>query len=172
MLGATHLFGFGAGGEVQTAWTAALTTDSSNAGYSFRVVAIAPTVAGSFVRVTFTAPAAGTLTVDHASIGIRSANADTASTPVELKFASASGFTIANGATITSDFVLLPITTAQRPVIIFDVNAVTGATRFGATAQGDTYFKAASASYATAAVSGYTLDSSEVWNATKLEVLP
>jgi hypothetical protein len=75
------------------------------------------------VRVTFKADSSnGNWQVDHASIGVSTGvGSNTTATPVELKFGGASGFIVAQGTSITSDWVLIPaFTTSNVLVVIYD----------------------------------------------------
>jgi hypothetical protein len=112
------------------------------------------------IRVTFEAAiAAGNWQVDHAAIGIwAGTGANTTNTPVELTFSGAHGFNIAQGATITSDWVTVPpFTTSNVLVVITDQNASNGTagyTEFNLANSSNNY--ATGASYNQAVVSGYT----------------
>lgn len=73
------------------------------------------------VRATFQAGASGGLVAAHCSIGVFGGGfTQTTATPVELLFGGASGFSIAAGASITSDYVTLAFTSADQLVAIID----------------------------------------------------
>lgn len=82
------------------------------------------------VRATFKAAAGSALTVDNASVGVWdgvAAKADTLLTPIELKFAGASGFALGAGAKITSDWaVVAGITQGSSIVIVVDYGVANG----------------------------------------------
>src|SRR6266403_6063092 len=72
------------------------------------------------VRVTFTQiTGVGSVTVNNASIGIQAGSGDpydTSATPVELKFAGVSGFTLVSGSSITSDWATLTVSSSTGTV--------------------------------------------------------
>ncbi len=72
------------------------------------------------VRVTFTQiPTVGPITINNASVGIQAGSGDpydTSATPVELKFAGVSGFTLAAGNSITSDWATLTVSSSTGSV--------------------------------------------------------
>lgn len=138
-----------------TIFTSALgTDDSGNEGFSFRNILLITGNAQGQIRVTFKAASAGTFKVDHASIGIYSGSgsANTTATPVELLFSGAHGFTVSNGATITSDWAdLAGFTSANNLVVIEDFNSGAGSgaeSQNPAAPNGNTlWYQASSASY-------------------------
>ncbi len=68
-------------------------------------------------RVTFQArPAAVGMKLDHASICVQSTTYNCASAPVELLFSGAHGFNIAAGATITSDWANIVVSSSAGTV--------------------------------------------------------
>ncbi len=144
------------------------------------------------VRVTFTQiTGVGSVTVNNASIGIQAGSGDpydTSATPVELKFAGVSGFTLAAANSITSDWatltvssstgtvfsgtpdtseggwdgysmrVVYPATGSATPVVVI-MDVAGGAVSYkdsSGIAGVAGYYKAATASYATADVTGFT----------------
>lgn len=154
-----------------TIFTRTLTSsDSGNAGLSFRnVVPITGASLGQ-VRATFKAPAAGAK-VNHAAIGVSTGSVgNTTATPVELTFAGAHGFTLGANATIVSDWVNLSALSTDKLVVIFD-EASTGAGGNEAT-EADTstvFFYTASATYnvATPATASGTI--AAVYSVTTIE---
>ena len=83
----------------------------------------------SQVRVTFKAASATTSTITRCSIGLQAGSGDeydTASTPVELLFSSVSGFSISSGATITSDWANLIVSSTVGTVFTVGASADEG----------------------------------------------
>src|SRR6266403_2434495 len=72
------------------------------------------------VSVTFTQmPAVWPITINNASVGIQAGSGDpydTSATPVELKFAVVSGFTLAAANSITSDWATLTVSSSTGTV--------------------------------------------------------
>lgn len=89
---------------------------TGNNGLSFRGVSSGITAGGTQVRVTFKAPSSGGVSAGHASIGKRTSAYNTVTTPVELKFSGVSGFSIAAGGSLTSDWA--DLTTATNDVLV------------------------------------------------------
>ena len=155
--------------------------DTGNDGFSFRQVCTITGGAQSQVRVTFKASSAATLRLDHASIGIQTGTQDACTaTPVELLFAGVSGFSISNGATITSDWANLSgFTSSNKLIVVMDASATAGSGDYAVNtaSTGQTlWFAAASASYnvaapgfassAAATCEGVTLIETQVTNIT------
>jgi hypothetical protein len=141
-----------------TIYTAALAT--STAGYGGKTLrSEVPISAASLgqVRVTFAAPAAANLTTDHCSIGVskQDSTGSTVATPVELTFAGVSGFNIAGGTSITSDWVNLSALVTDKLIVVCDINAA-GNGQISYVPANIEYEKAATASWNTATVAGYT----------------
>src|SRR5712664_4830438 len=89
-----------------TIFTYALgTDDTGNDGFCTRQVCVITGGAQGQIRATFKAASAATFKTDHCSIGISATEPGTTAVPTELLFSGAHGFTISNGATITSDWV-------------------------------------------------------------------
>lgn len=161
MLQISQLVGFGVGGDasIVIAYSNALgTNNSGNHGYSFRK-AITLSAGGAQVRVTFMAASSGgNFKTDHCSIALKGTATlpSTELTPSELLFSGVSGFDITPGNTIVSDWLTLT-TTAAIVVVVMDFNSTPGSgdTSYGS-GSNSTYYKAATASYNTASVSGYT----------------
>ena len=115
---------------------------------------------GQMVRVTFVASSAATFAADNASIGILTGGLNsgggTVATPIELKFAAASGFSISAGQTLTSDWLYFPggFVVGQYFVVVIDYGAANGNPRIvgglGAT-QAESSTLAATNSYNSAA---------------------
>jgi len=133
--------------------------DTGNVGFSIRQVCTITGNAQGQVRVTFNAASAGSaaggLQLDHASIGIQTgANDATTAVPVELLFSGAHGFTIADGASIVSDWAnLAGFTSANKLIVVMDCNSVhaQGMAENSASTGQTFWFQAATASYNVAA---------------------
>lgn len=162
MLMVNHLIGFGAGGgfgSPTTIWSATLGTDGSGwENYSVRNLAESLSGGGTQVRVRFVASAAASLTLDHASVGIRTSNADTSATPVELLFSGASGFTITAGNTLTSDWADLTFLSSDTLVITCDVAASNGNPKVTSGGSTNMYARSAFDSYNQSSVSSFSLN--------------
>jgi len=138
-----------------TVFSATLATnDAGNTGYSFRNRVA--TIAGGAgqVRVTFEAHSGLGFTVNNVSIGVGVASpapplaggSNTQATPVELKFSGSSGFAIAAGSTITSDWANLTFSSGDDLVVIIDFAGSNGNERV-LTSGGHLYYEAATATY-------------------------
>lgn len=122
-------------------------------GYSFRDPRTLSN-GGNFVRVKFQAAASGAnFLTNNCSIGIQSSASATVATPVELKFAGASGFNIAPGATIVSDWLAFTTTAGVVVIVVIDNGATSD---IALLASGTEYFKSATASYNVAAPAGFS----------------
>ena len=155
---------------IDTPFSAALTADDSLQALATVRNAIQITSKmgpGQQVRVTFEASSAADFSADNCSIGILSgalgSGGATVATPIELKFAGASGFAITAGQTITSDWATLGgFVIGQYFEVIIDYAAINGnprkITTLGAT-QAESCTKAATNSYnsASALVGGTTV---------------
>lgn len=144
--------------------TPALNADDFNPGSSFRIVLPVTGASLSQIRATIIPGSTETLSITHASIGkwdsSAPAYANTTSTPIELKFGGASGFSNKT-APQTSDWANLTglaLTTGDKIVVIYDTleGAWTVASqRFNNESTGVTsFFKAIFESWDTADVSG------------------
>ena len=95
-----------------------------------RTPAILTLPGSNMMRVTYKAASGSALTTDHVSIGVWdtvAGKADTLLTPIELKFAGASGFALGAGAAITSDWaVVTGLTKGASLVVVQDYNAANG----------------------------------------------
>lgn len=133
--------------------------NAGNSGYSFRK-AITPSAGGSNVRVTFKAASSGAnFKTDHCSIAVKGSSTlpSTDATPTELLFSGASGFNISPGNTIVSDWLSFSFTGSDILVVVMDFAASGGGDcGYNSSGSNSTYYKAATASYNTASVSGYT----------------
>lgn len=155
---------------VYTAYSIALTSNSStNEDSSQREVITPLAFAGHFVRATFEAASAASTQVDHASVGVRTTNADTVATPVEFLFSGVAGFTLTAGTTITSDWAQLPVTVADSLIVVMDIHSSNGTLRFTGSGMGS-YFKAATDSYNQATVSGFTNEAARTYVVNSVEV--
>lgn len=146
-----------------TTWSKTLDTSTTGwQSYSARTRAASLSAGGTLVRVRFVAAASGAaMAVDHCSIGIQgSATAPSMVTdpPMELTFNGGQhGFSIAAGATITSDWA--PLTIASTDTLIVDIDFTANAgndTSKNIAGDNNAFYKVATANYATASVSGYT----------------
>jgi hypothetical protein len=142
-------------------WSHTATSDfTAHEGWSFRH-SLTPTGASQGqVRVTFKAGSTG-MQIDHASIVVVGAATfpNVATTPVQLKFGGANGFTITATATITSDWVTFASLSTDTLAVIVDFTAggTKGSVSYDiATGAGDWQAKAATASYNLATVTGFS----------------
>lgn len=139
-----------------TIWTETLGAAGSGwESYSVRNIATSLSAGGTQVRVRFQS-AGGSLQLDNASIGIRTSNADTASTPVELKFSGASGFTIGSGSQITSDWADLTFSSSDTLIVVLDFNASNGNPQNNNSGGDGMYARATYDSYNLNTVTGFT----------------
>lgn len=133
--------------------------NTGNAGYSFRK-AITPAAGGSNVRITFKAASSGAnFKTDHCSIAVKGSATlpDTQAIPTELLFGGLAGFNIAPGNTIASDWLSFSFTGSDILVVVMDfASSGGGDCGYNSSGSNSTYYKAATASYNTASVSGYT----------------
>ena len=151
------------------------TNNSGNAGYSFRK-AIAPSAGGSQVRVTFMAASSGAnFKTDHCAIAVKGSATlpSTQAAPTELLFSGAAGFNIAPGNTIVSDWLTFPFSVSDILVVVMDFAASGGGdTSYNGSGSNSTYYKAATASYNTASVSGFTTyGAAPEFGVSKIEIL-
>lgn len=102
------------------------TTQSGYNGLTLRIVLLAGMMIGNKVRFRFQAqPAQGT-SVSAAYVQLAATSGDVydfASTPIEIKFGGASGFSLAADAYIDSDEVSLDVTKADAVVVSFRVTS-------------------------------------------------
>jgi hypothetical protein len=126
-------------------------------GYSYRSHVADLQAGGSQVRVRFTAPSAGAMQLDHASIAIQASGADAVATPIELKFAGSSGVTVPAGGSTWSDWATMPFSSSDVLLVVIDIASANGNFRYLSPApSGDgSYTKAATASWNQATVSGF-----------------
>jgi hypothetical protein len=113
------------------------------------------------VRVTFVASnATSGFQLDHASIAIRGSatKPNTQNVPTELLFAGVSGFTLTVSQTIVSDWLTFSALSTDILAIVMDYHAASCLVRIDAAPSAGTnvWYKAASASYNLASVSGFT----------------
>lgn len=160
-----------------TSWSVTLNSDDdvnrSNASFRTYIPASVISTSGTQVRVTFVAAIGFAFALDHASIALCSSGADAAETPTELLFSGASGFSIAAGQTITSDWTTFTLTESSGYLVISDLSsASTNRPRrraYGGTYQ--TYYKASTDSYNVADVSGFVqVGSNYIYCINKIEV--
>lgn len=147
--------------QVRTAFTGTFNQNATGwDGYSDRVVFPVGAVAGINVRVTFRAATTGAnFHTNNVSIGLLAAGGsgvDTTATPTEILFSAGHGFNIAAGATIVSDWTVFSLPAGAQAVIIID-HATPSDARQGTSSTGMFRgYKAASASYNSATVTGQT----------------
>ena len=117
------------------------------------------------IRVTFAAgQSGGGWSTLHCSVGTwAGVNANTNATPVELKFGGASGFTIATGGTITSDWLTFSVTGGTRIVIITDQAPPYSVAAYNSSSTGadppfgsEFWYKVTDTSWNVASPTGYT----------------
>lgn len=142
-------------------WSATLGTSSNNfQNYCIRTVAGSLSGGGDEVRVRFVASASQGLFIDNASIGVlggATAPNCTTSPPVELKFSGASGFTVAAGGTMVSDWAVLPFLSSDTLIVTADHGTTASGHQEGAGNTGSvSWFRAAYNGYNLATVSGMT----------------
>jgi hypothetical protein len=157
-----------AGGLTTVFANGTLSGDNTTAASSGYRIAVAPVSGGSGqVRVTLQAGAGAVLNVqgivcDHVSIGVAATAPNTAATPVELKFGGVSGVKLDTAnATGTSDFSTLSFLSTDTLIIVCDQGAAEGwdAAQNGTATiggVGNVYFKASTASWNQATVTGFS----------------
>jgi hypothetical protein len=149
-------------------WSLVLSSAQALGNYDIRNVHSSLSGGGSFVRVRFEAPSSGTYALDKASIGIQSSGGDMTATPVELLFSGVSGFSISNGAQITSDWATLTFTSSSV-LLVHTANSASSSIPSG-TGNGQYYNAAPGASdYATAALSGYAFQAAVTYGVNQIE---
>lgn len=121
-------------------------------GASFRTLISLTQSCPGKVRVTFKAGNGTTWACSHCSIGVSAGSGNTVATPVELLFSGVSGFSIAAGQTIVSDYATLPWTNGQSVVVVTDTSS--GGPRLSLSQ--NVYQKGSSTSYNQATVVGYS----------------
>lgn len=135
------------------------TIDNNNwGGYVHRNVANTLTGGGTQVRVRFVASSSSVFVTNHCSIAVVGAATapNTTATPVELLFGGVSGFSLAAGATILSDWANLTFLSSDKLLVDMDMIAGTTGLKYGTGVTGDAYYKVSSGDYNNATVSGYT----------------
>lgn len=142
-------------------WSRSLTTDNNNwSGYCIRTKNVSLSGGGDQIRVRFVASGSQALAVAHVGVAkVGSATwPSTQLAPIELKFGGANGFSIAAGATITSDWLNFPFSSSDTIVVsIGFVVGTAGIKIDGGGSANDAAFKAGAASDAlVASVSGYS----------------
>ncbi len=135
-------------------------------GFSIRSVTDTLTAGGDQVAVRFEAASAANTVLANCSIGIlggavfpNMTTQDRAgrTQPIELKFGGVSGVSLAPGATATSDFTVLSFYSSDNLVIVMDFSSTAAsAGRLLNAGTPISQFKAATASYNTAVVSGFS----------------
>lgn len=144
-----------------------LTTNAAgNAGYALRTAVTALGQAAAQIRVTFKASSSEAWTVAHASVGVQSSGPDTVSTPVELLFSAESGFSIAAGMEITSDWATVNMSSGNVPVI--DMDIASGNPKFLPSGGVGSWYNISTPAYQTADVAG-TADGTAVYGIVLVE---
>lgn len=133
----------------------AVAGDNGNTG-GFSVRVLTGSISGNYtqVRVSWKGGSVAGLIADHCSIGVHTANGDTAATPVETLFGGVSGFTGSVGGTNVSDWTNFTVANGDVLVCILDQNAA--ANNLSTAAVASSYTKAATASYNSTSASGFT----------------
>ena len=139
--------------------------DDNLSGYSLRQV-VSCTVTGTRVQVVIDASTVGAMAATHVSIVEQDSGANGIEVPTELKFSAASGFSIGAGEVITSDKTAFVMTSGKSYLVCVDFTA-SGYTRFKAS--GTCYYKASSADWDQATVSGYSTQS-QTYGLSKIRV--
>jgi hypothetical protein len=108
------------------------TNDAANgsANYSQRLVCPSIASGGTQIRVTLVASTANTFHLNNVSIGKQTTTYNTVATPVELKFGGVSGFTIAAGQTITSDWASFTSSHGDNLIVVTDYAGSNANSRF------------------------------------------
>lgn len=113
-----------AGGYTDPVTAKSYSLNSNNNGngtVSIRTVVSNLAAGGTQIRVRFVASTTNPITVANAAVGIRSGSTvSTAAAPVELLFGGASGFALAAGQQITSDWADFVTTASDNLLVIFD----------------------------------------------------
>lgn len=142
-------------------WSRTLTTDNNSwSGYAMRARCNGLTGGGDQVRVRFVASNSQVFAIDNASIGVLGGATwpnMTTNPPVRLTFSGANGFSIAAGATITSDWVDLVFTSSDVLVPHWDfITGTTGIRIDGGGGVNDAGWKAATDDFNNSTVTGYS----------------
>lgn len=146
-------------GDTDT-WTLALDADHGgdlqNNTHRMVIPAASISTSGSRCRVTFNASSGGNLVVDNAAIVERSGStAAGVTTPTELLFSEASGFSLTASGSITSDWVDFEIDETKDYLLIIDYDADGASYSRKKDGVGDLYYKSGQ-SYDTADGSGFS----------------
>lgn len=137
-----------------TAKSYTLNSDNDNGAFSARQKIGSIAAGGTEIRVRFVASLATALTCVKASVGFDS-TAPNATGLTELKFGGASGFSIAAGATITSDWLILTTSAAQNLIVHGDYSNW-GARQTNSGGDGVWYKSGTFVEYLTGSVTGYS----------------
>jgi hypothetical protein len=150
--------GVWASGQTWAPSSSLASNGTGDGGISFRQVLSSVTQAGDQVRVTINASTAGALAANNVSIAkVNSATAPNCdSTPVELKFSGASGFSLASSGVAVSDWLDFRVAVGDNIMVIIDFGATANPRFVSATTNCHQYFKAATASYTSATASGFS----------------
>lgn len=163
-------------GSASTTYTSILDADHGSQNwddYSIRQVVPNASIStsGDWVRVQIVAPATGTFSADNISIVERSGStADGTVAPTELLFSGGSGVTVSGGSSTWSDWTQLAIDETKDYLAIIDFNATNDDGRYKEST-GTSYYKAATNSYATQSVSGFSSET-RTWCVGNIEVAP
>jgi len=161
-----------AGLTIYDAWTHTneFETASGVDGWSIRQIVYGPevTAAGAQVRISIMAGPSTPLVMKHVSISTSSApltNSDADDVPTEVLFNGLSGFTLAAGETILSDWLDYPIAAGTSYIVAMDI--LTGRISLGVDAVA--YFKNPGESYNQQTVTGFS-QTFNSYGVTKVEV--
>lgn len=145
-------------------WTSSLVSNGNNfQNYCIRNRCGPISAGGNQVRVRFVASGTQVMIVDNASIGVlggATAPNCTTNPPVRLTFSGANGFSIAAGASITSDWVNLTFLSSDAFIVDHDFNSTASGHKEGGGNTGSlAYFRAAYDGYNLATVTGFSASS-------------
>lgn len=139
-----------------------LNGNDTNPNTSFRVRCVLTAASSGKLQVTFTASTATGLTASNASIGKWDGtnNPFTTTTPVELKFGGASGFSIGAGGSITSDLTdhsaAFSLSLGESVLVDLDCTSPSGQRYRGSNSNVDTWYALGATSYNLPTPAGYS----------------
>lgn len=167
--------GGGSGGVIFTP-SSGMTSSDTNTGIIFRVVATLAEASIGNLKFSFKAAPGTGLQVTGAAFGKSNGTAsETTSTPIAMTFGGGAGFSIAAGASQTSDTMShsgLSFAASDKIVVSFQVTTP-GGTAFGnSNSNADTYYRpSVDSTWSEAAPSGYTTSLGNCWGLTMIETL-
>lgn len=139
-----------------------LNGNDTNPNTSFRVRCVLTAASSGKLQVTFTASTATGLTASNASIGKWDGtnNPFTTTTPVELKFGGASGFSISAGGSITSDLTdhsaAFSLALGESVLVDLDCTSPSGQRYRGSNSNVDTWYALGATGYNLPTPAGYS----------------